>query len=297
MTVYIDPQTDVTVDLPTDVVSPPDGGVLRQVVSYQEYNDLPDGAYVETLEFNLYTAAALGDGDLDAIRATLQDQAAQRGYYSLNFLAWETALLDVVVPTYFDIGDPANGGFHVEVPSQLCIPFTNLCLPLGGTTLASAYRYKIWCSSAIWNYYPALAPAAVRGWVWIAVIGMVAAVVLLVKLTIEVIGCSGVLNGSFNWFKPVAPPPPSQGGSVPAIPPGSTPGRQPLPVNPTTPVLPGGKILPNGSTQPGIQPQYPPGTQVQSATNQLLWVAAGGALAAGAGLVLLATGSRSQGGS
>lgn len=142
----------------------------------------------ETHGMDFYSPVSLS---IDTIQWTMEQVRQTFAQYGQEVLAYGVSrrtALDISVPTRLCIGDQC-----IDVPSQFCIPLTNICVGGGGTNLVTAYEYWVWIVTRDMTAGAALASP------FIPVLGILAIGLVIVVLGVMVSWWKGSI--SFDQFK------------------------------------------------------------------------------------------------
>jgi len=163
---------------------PPDGYV--PVSFFRTTEVFNEGVDVDVQTFEAYAWEELRQEDIQAQFASAAARAADNGEKILAFACSYVYETNVVIPNEVCIA-----GACWTIPTSVCIPLTNICMPVAGTTLLQTRRYRYWfCTQPI---VPAAALARGIWWVLIpAIIGGLLATGVLV-------GVVQVFQGKITW--------------------------------------------------------------------------------------------------
>jgi hypothetical protein len=107
------------------------------------------GSEFQTFEWELFSPTPV---DLDSLRASFEQMrgaiAAQQGQVLLGYGIFARGVTDYPMPAQFCI-DGGPLGLPIRqcwnTPAEFCIPYTDICIGVGGTTVASGFVYRFWC--------------------------------------------------------------------------------------------------------------------------------------------------------
>ncbi len=114
------------------------GGTIQSIYVYEDLNAIPGDEEVETAQVDFFVLSPLGPNDIGAIINAVAQQVAEHMGQTIAISAmWERAEQQVTLPTQFCIADNC-----VTLPPEFCVG--PICIPLGGSTVASGYSYRMW---------------------------------------------------------------------------------------------------------------------------------------------------------
>jgi hypothetical protein len=119
--------------------------------AYPEMFQVSGGEFT-TFEWQQF---ALTPVALDSLHASFEQMRAtvlqQKGQIVLGYGIFVKGVTDYAVPRQFCV-DGAPIGIPIrqcwDVPLEFCFPFTDICIGLGGQTVASGFLYRFWCVTA-----------------------------------------------------------------------------------------------------------------------------------------------------
>ncbi|RJO60338.1 MAG: hypothetical protein C4542_09610 [Dehalococcoidia bacterium] len=171
----------------TDIISQatlpdgPPGATLASAYAYPAYFSTRPDDDLSTLRLDFRRAERIDTRALRQLIDGLAIEFGNNGELPIAYYLWERPIVNVSVPSQICVG-----GYCADVPGQICVPFTDWCIPLAGSTLVSAYEYRLWMAGRITGPGPvvpmvaglsasvrALAPAAVL----IIVMGIIAGLI------------------------------------------------------------------------------------------------------------------------
>lgn len=165
--------------------------------AYPEAFQVSGGEYT-TYEWQSFAATPMGidelQGAFEQMRARL---ISEQGQVVLGYAIFRRGVTNFPMPAQWcidgnPIGLPLSQCF--DVPAQICIPFTNICIQLANQTVASGYLYRFWFITA-----PAASGMATRPLVQLgAVAVLIIAVAVLIGLGILFGGIS-LLTGKITY--------------------------------------------------------------------------------------------------